>query len=157
MPVRITGAKNLTLHKFDAENSIDRKASQVRSRFATEGKHQLYADKRDEANRFLIVVDTGEEPIDEEFPYLVAETGISAATMIDLAHLWIFMNNAWKSVASVIEQITTEAKQRVRGATGPPEIQAIVDQTTAVLDAIGQKPPARPKQQFVPTIPRPPA
>lgn len=146
--MRITAGKNLALLRHEAELAVNLKAAGVRARFATRDKHQIYADKRDEANRFLVLVEMGMDPNDQDFPYLAAETGISAPTMIDLAHLWIFMDQSWKSIAASIEQISLSGKIRIRAAAGPAEIDQIVSQTSAILDAIGSGPPVRPKPQF---------
>jgi hypothetical protein len=145
---RITASKNSDLLRYEAEALVDQKAAEVRTRFATSDKHQIYADKRDEANRFLALVETGSEPDGESFPYLTAETGISAPTMIDLANLWLYMDNAWKSVASAIEQVSINGKMRIRDETGPLRISQIVSETTTVLDEIGNKPPVRPKTRL---------
>lgn len=145
MPPRITATKNLTVPRYDATARIDTKATSIRSRFATTDKYQIYADKRDEAVRFLSAVEEGTEPDESGYPYLLAETGITAATMIDLAYMWLAMDSAWKSVASLIEKITIEAKIRVREASSVAKITRIEAETAAILDALGDKPPDRPK------------
>src|SRR5690349_8260188 len=116
MPPRIIATKNLSVPIYDTETRIDKNATSVRSRFATTDKYQIYADKRNEAERFLAAVESGEEPDASGYPYLSAETGVTAATMIDLAYMWLAMDNAWKAVAALIENITIDAKIRVRQA-----------------------------------------
>jgi hypothetical protein len=76
---------------------------------------------------------------------LAAETGVTAATLIDLANLWIALDRSWKQVAATIESLTVGAKAAIRSARGPGAIDAIVTDTIAALDAIGDKPPDRPK------------
>jgi hypothetical protein len=58
------------------------------------------------------------------------------------------MDNAWKSVASAIEQVSINGKMRIRDETGPLRISQIVSETTTVLDEIGNKPPVRPKTRL---------
>lgn len=144
---RVRASKNLSLNRFEAESSIDRAADTVRTRFATPGKHQIYADKRNEAERYLTEAQSGELPNLAGFPYLSAETGITAETAADLAELWIFMDSQWKQVAALIEQITIGAKAQVRTAASQAEIDTIIATAAAYLDQIGERPPERPPQK----------
>lgn len=144
---RVRSSKNMPLRRHEAENAIDREADIVRTRFATPGKHQIYADKRNEAERYLYDAQQGTPPDLASYPYLSAETGISAETPVDLAELWIFMDSQWKHVAALIEQITITAKAQVRAAASQAEIDAIVAAAAAYLDQIGERPPERPPQK----------
>lgn len=149
--IRITANKNLPLLIHRGENEIDHAAAQVRLRFATADKHQIYADKRDEAKRFVQEMESGQEPDGADYPYLSAEIGTTAATMIDLAYMWLFMDGSWKKVSALIEEISIDAKIRVRNAGSAQEISMIVAETKAVLDAVGAPPPIPPKthQQII--------
>ena len=142
---RVQAAKNLPLRRYEAETAIDTAADGVRSRFATPNMHQIYADKRNEAERYVTALASGETPDLADYPYLSKEIGVTAATAEALAQLWLFMDSQWKQVAAVIEQIRVGSKAQVRTAGSAAEIAAIVAQTTATLDAIGDKPPQRPK------------
>ena len=154
--MRITATKNLPLLIHRGEQAIDQVASEVRARFATSDKHQIYSDKRNEAERFLDAIGSGDEPDAAQYPYLSAETGVSAATMLDLAYIWLSMDAAWKGVAALIEKITIDAKIRIRQGRNEAEIARISAQAVAVLDAIGTKPPRPPKGNpfLPPAIPR---
>lgn len=138
--------KNMALRRYEGETAIDTVANDVRARWATPGKHQIYADKRQEAERYLTELQSGTPPDLAQFPYLSAEIGISAETAADLAELWIYMDSQWKMVAALIEQISIGAKAQVKTAAGPDEIAAIVAASTAALDGIGDKPPQPPKK-----------
>ena len=153
---RITATKNMPLLRHRGEEAVDQVASQVRARFATSNKHQIYADKRQEAERFLNAVESGEEPDATQYPYLSAETGVSAATMLDLAYMWLSMDAAWKGVAALIEKIAIDAKIRIRQARNEAEITKIAAETATILTAIGTKPPEPPKADtlFPPVISR---
>jgi hypothetical protein len=143
--IRITAAKNVALDRREAEDAIDAAAAHVRARFAAPQKHQIYSDKRAEAIRYLDQVQSG-NPVDlSGFPYLAAETGLTADTPIDLAELWLWMDSVWKGAAAAIEQIALSAKAEVRASRDRATIQAIVTATAETLDAIGEKPPERPK------------
>lgn len=142
---RITAAKNVALDRREAEDAIDASAARVRARFAAPEKHQIYSDKRAEAVRYLEQAQGG-DPVDlSGFPYLAAETGLTADTPLDLAELWLWMDSVWRGAAAAIEQIALSAKAEVRASRDRAAIQAIVAATAETLDAIGEKPPERPK------------
>ncbi len=143
-PIRV--GKNMALRRYEGETAIDAVANDVRARWATPGKHQIYADKRMEAERYLAAAQAGELPDLALYPYLSAETGLTAATAADLAELWIYMDGLWKQVAALIEQISIGAKARVKVSASPDEIKAIVTEATEALDAIGDKPPQPPQK-----------
>jgi hypothetical protein len=138
--------KNMALRRYEGETAIDAVANDVRARWATPGKHQIYADKRQEAERYLTAAQGGTLPDLAQFPYLSAEIGVSAETAIDLAELWIYMDSQWKMVAALIEQISIGAKAQVKVAADPAEIRSIVAEATASLDGIGDKPPQPPNK-----------
>jgi hypothetical protein len=144
--IRITASKNLPLLRYRGTEAVDQAASEVRARFATATKHQIYADKRNEAERFLTAVESGTEPDASQYPYLSAETGLSAATMLDLAYMWLAMDAAWKGVAALIEQITIDAKIRISEANDEAAISSIAAETRSTLEALGQKPPSPPNR-----------
>lgn len=147
--IRITASKNTALLRYRGQVEIDQKANEVRARFATLEKYQIYADKREEAQRFLAEIDAGGEPDASGYPYLVAETGLSAATMIDLASMWVAMDASWKGVSALIEEITMGAKIRVGEALDQQAISEIVAEAQETLDVLGDKPPAPPKARQV--------
>lgn len=143
-------SKNLRLIRYEGENAIDAAADQVRARFATPNMHQIYSDKRDEAERYLAAA-ANEPPDLAGFPYLSAEVGITSEKPQDLAALWLYMDAQWKMVASTIEQIRIASKAQVRAANSAEDIDKIVAAATATLDQIGDKPPQRPPQKPLPT------
>ena len=146
MPLtRVRASKNLPLRHYEAETAIDNAADRVRARFATPNMHQIYSDKRNEPERYVTALAGGETPDLADYPYLSKEIGVTAPSAESLAQLWLFMDSQWKQVAAVIEQIRVGSKAQVRTATSADEIDAIVAQTTAILDTIGDKPPQRPK------------
>jgi hypothetical protein len=145
---RIIATKNVPLDRREAEDAIDAAAARVRARFAAPEKHQIYSDKRAEAVRYLEQAQGG-DPIDlSSFPYLSAEIGLTADTPIDLAELWLWMDSVWRGAAAAIEQIALAAKAEVRASRDRTAMQAIVATTAETLDAIGEKPPERPKSIF---------
>lgn len=141
---RIKATKNKDVWRYEGETKVDNKAASVRARFATPGKHQLYADKRDEAVRYLAAAKGQNVPNLADYPFLEAEVGVSAASPRDLAELWIAMDRTWKKVAAGIEKLTISAKIRIRSARSQAEIDSVISETSKALDAIGEKPPERP-------------
>lgn len=142
---RIKSGKNVDLLRHLGEVSVDAAAAEARSRFATMEKYQIYDDKRNEALRFMEAVEAGQQPNEADFPYLSAETGVSAATMLDLAYMWIYMDSTWKQVAALIEKISIDAKIRIREQNDHHQIDRISQRAAAVLDVLGEKPPSPPK------------
>lgn len=135
--------KNMALRRYEGEGAIDAAADSVRSRFATPNMHQIYSDKRNEAERYLTAA--ADEPPDlSDYPYLSAEVGITSETPQALAALWLYMDAQWKQVAAFIEQIRIASKAQVRAANSAAEIDQIVSSTRTLLDGIGDKPPQRP-------------
>ena len=75
---------------------IDEKAEEVRARFATPGKHVIYDKKLQEALKYIEAINSNKPPSDlKKFPYLRKEVGLTAPTPLELANLWISMNEAW--------------------------------------------------------------
>ena len=144
---RVVGRKSLDVPIFDGETAIDNKAREVRSRFATDGKHQVYSDKRDEAARYIAAeAEPGPAPRLDGYPYLAAEVGITAPTPLALANMWLQMDHQWKQVAALIESLSLDGKARIRTAKSKGEINRIVSETVTALDGIGEKPPERPQK-----------
>lgn len=139
---RIVGKKNMNLRSYKAEQAIEDKAAEVRARFATPGKHTIYAEKRTEAQRYIDAINSNKPPADlKNFPYLAREVGISAATPLDLANLWIMMDQAWSQVSPIIEEISIAGKSAAKSAKSQDEIDAIVKSAVDQLDAIGEPAP----------------
>jgi len=133
----------MVLRRYEGEGAIDAVSDTVRSRFATPNMHQIYSDKRNEAERYLAAA-AEEVPDLSDYPYLSAEVGITSETPQALAALWLFMDAQWKQVAATIEQIRIASKAQVRAASSTAEIEQIVSNTRTLLDGIGDKPPQRP-------------
>ena len=144
---RVVGRKSLELSIFEAKAAVDDKAREVRARFATDGKHQVYAEKRDEATRYIAAdAEPGPAPDLTDYPYLAAEVGITAPTPLALAQLWLEMDSQWRRVAATIESISLNAKSQIGSADSRAEMDAIAAAAVAALDGIGEKPPERPKK-----------
>lgn len=151
---RVTAAKNMALLRHEAATAIDAKADEVRARFATPGKHTIYDRKLREAERYLDALSHGNNlPSLNGYPYLRAETGLTAPGAEALARLWVAMSVQWETVSPAIEALALGAKAAVRAAGSKAAVDAAAAQATAALDAIGEKPPQRPDKPRAPFRP----
>ena len=156
MLTRVKASKNLALLRHEGAVRVDLISDAVRERFATSGKHQIYADKREEAERFLKRTNKNEIPAIEDYPYLVAESQIdpdvisNLNAMTALASAWIDTNKAWKRTAALIERISIRAKADIRNARGQSDIDSIVSAAATSLEAIGEPLPKRPNDKTHP-------
>jgi hypothetical protein len=122
---------------------IDEKADEVRARFATPGKHVIYDKKLQEAQRYIEAINSNKPPTDlKKFPYLRKEVGLTAPTPLELANLWIAMNESWDQVSPLIEEISLRGKYAVKSAKSQDEIDEILLNTLDQLDAIGEPKPS---------------
>jgi hypothetical protein len=142
----IIGRKNKELYWREAESVIDAKAQEVRGRFLSPGMDGVYVEKRDEAKAYLKAYTQSNLPSLAEYPYLAAETGLTAPTPKALAELWISRHNQSKVAGPFIEALRTAAKAQVRAARSQAAINEIVTQAVAQLDELGDRPPDRPRK-----------
>jgi hypothetical protein len=142
MMTRIHGRKNMGLRKSTATDKVDGKSEEVRARFATPGKHVIYDKKLQEALRYVEAIFSNKPPADlKKFPYLRKEVGLTAPTPLELANLWISMNESWDEVSPLIEEISLRGKYAIKSAKSQDEIDEIVLVTLDQLDAIGEPRP----------------
>ena len=64
--------------------------------------------------------------------------------MTTLANAWVNTSRDWKRMAALIERISIRAKADIRNARGQPDIDRIVSEATASLEALGDPLPTRP-------------
>jgi hypothetical protein len=142
-PTKIVGRKKMEVRQGIGTDKIDGKADEVRARFATPGKHVIYDKKLQEAQRYINAIDSNNPPTDlKKFPYLRKEVGLTAPTPLDLANLWITMNEAWDEVSPLIEEISLRGKYAVKSAKSQDEIDEILLSTLDQLDSIGEPKPS---------------
>jgi hypothetical protein len=133
----------MDLRRSKATDSVDGKSDEVRARFATPGKHVIYDKKLQEALKYVAAIDSNNPPQNlNKFPYLRKEVGLTAPTPLELANLWIAMNEAWDDVSPLIEEISLRGKYAIKSAKSQDEIDEIVLVTLDQLDAIGEPKPS---------------
>jgi len=142
-PTKIVGRKKMDFRRDIGATDIDRKADEVRARFATPGKHVIYDKKLQEAQRYIEAINSNRPPTDlKKFPYLRKEVGLTAPTPLELANLWIAMNDSWDEVSPLIEEISLRGKYAVKSAKSQDEIDEILLNTLDQLDSIGEPKPS---------------
>jgi hypothetical protein len=142
-PTKIVGRKRMDVRQGIGTDRIDEKADEIRARFATPGKHVIYDKKLQEAQRYIEAINSNKPPTDlKKFPYLRKEVGLTAPTPLELANLWISMNDAWDEVSPLIEEISLRGKYAVKSAKSQDEIDEILLNTLDQLDSIGEPKPS---------------
>jgi hypothetical protein len=132
----------MEFRRTKATDKVDGKSDEVRARFATPGKHVIYDKKLQEALRYVDAINSNKPPADlKKFPYLRKEVGLTAPTPLELANLWISLNDAWDEVSPLIEEISLRGKYAIKSAKSQDEIDEIVLVTLDQLDAIGEPRP----------------
>lgn len=86
------------------------------------GMQAAYQKKEAEAREYLAVA----APIEAQYPYLLAEVGVTAPTMRELAELIVAKATAWWAYGSSIETARLTAKKNLSSATTTGEIEAIM-------------------------------
>jgi hypothetical protein len=89
---------------------------------ASVGMQAAYQRKETEARAYLL----DPAPIEAHYPYLMAEVGITAPTMKELADIIVAKANAWWLYGSAIETARLTAKKALTSATTTGEIEALV-------------------------------
>lgn len=128
-------ANKLAQVEAESLQRIDRKASEVRNRFISEGVGQeaVYLNKYDEAKAYQ----AASTPTDSDYPYLIAEAQRRGMAVSDLAAEVITRRNNWTEPPGCqIEAERVGGKQDVRNADTADAKRAAADNAIANLDAI---------------------
>jgi hypothetical protein len=117
-----------------ARDRINRLAGEARRPFITDiaGQEMIYLGKEAEARAYL--ADPAPDPAD--YPMLMAEVGLTAATPGQLAQLWLQMGAIWRQVAAAIEGARMTALIAVDAAATESAIDAAVTGMTASMEAL---------------------
>lgn len=120
----IDGAAKLAGLRRTAIARVNARAGEVRGHFITiaAGQEMIYLGKEAEALRWL--ADPSPEP--ENYPFIAAEVGITAATPQALAELWRTMAVQWRVIGSQIEQARLGAVAAIETAISAAAIEAAV-------------------------------
>jgi hypothetical protein len=123
-----TGADDLADAVSAALTTIDAGAEAARQAFLTAGEGQLwtYQTKAAEAEAVLVLAAQGGPPEEGAYPYLSAEVGVTAPTLVDVAEVVSAAARTWHAAAATIEATRMAAKGAVRAATSAEGIPAIL-------------------------------
>lgn len=104
---------------------IDTAAESERLKYITPGAGQAltYRQKADEATRYL---STG-NPVDSDYPMLMASLGIEGDTLHKIAMLISTNNAKWLMIGAAIEQIRLATKYEIDRAQTPDEAMLIAE------------------------------
>jgi hypothetical protein len=117
-----------------ASSELKRAVAEKRQMFITSlpGQDGIYLEKRSEAIQYLAA---DPEPADlSDYPFLLAETGITAPTAYELSQLWLNLNALWIATAAGFEKVRMTAMYAFAEAQSVNEIETIM--TTAKADLI---------------------
>ncbi|WP_439137542.1 hypothetical protein [Roseicyclus sp.] len=106
---------------------------QRRLEFITDrpGQEMIYREKAGEAARYM-----AERPADlEEYPFLVAEIGITAPDAEALARLWLARARSWKVIGGQLEAIRQGALIAIAAATVPAGVDVALSEFDTVCAA----------------------
>ncbi|TCT35363.1 hypothetical protein [Martelella mediterranea] len=104
---------------------IDADAEDIRAKYITTGAGQAmaYLEKASQAKAYLAETD----PVDADYPLLVAEVGITGETVAEVATVIDTMQKQWVAICAQIEPIRIGAKEQIKVAETVAAAQAIYD------------------------------
>jgi hypothetical protein len=123
--------------RLNAAQVIDDLVTTARLRFVTQlpGQEAIYLAKEAEARAFVA---TMPEPDSlEDFPYLAAEVGITAATPRDLALIWLHKGAQFRGLGASTENLRMGARKALANAASPEAVVEVLNRLSADLDALG--------------------
>ncbi len=105
-------AVNLSRHKETMCSSVDNAAEALRNTVVSPGSAQAmtYIDKERQALAYL----ASENPVDSEYPALVAEIGINGDTARDVASTIAAYAAAWRTWNATVENVRLTAKKQIK-------------------------------------------
>lgn len=115
----------LDFTRAEALQTVDNSAGELRTALGSTGYGQesVYLVKENQARAYCSAV----SPIDAEYPMLLAEVGITADTVAEVANVICDMAETWRSFVTDIEAIRLMAKKQIKLASSIGEIENILD------------------------------
>lgn len=125
----------LATAKKSANNEIDIKAGQARSKYITSvpGQSETYTAKYEDAKAFVAA---GYPLNTTDYPWVKADSEAYGITPEQSANNIIALRNAWTNIGATVEKIRLGGKTQVNAATTVAEINTIVSQTVATLELV---------------------
>lgn len=130
----VAPAVNMNQVRASALEAVGSAISVARRAFVTDlpAQEMIYLAKEAEARAWLAAT----EPDLEDYPFLEAEAGLTAATPAALATLWLEMATQWRVIAAQIEAVRMTAISAITAAQTQAAVQAAITNLTASLTAI---------------------
>lgn len=137
-PTETSEGATIPLEQYQtyAVGIINHKISALRARYITAmpGQEMIYANKEAEAKAFLA---ESPEPTDlTPYPFIAAETGITAATPGELAALWVSMAATWRAAGAQLEALRMSTIVQVSAATTVDGARAALDTFNTTVSTI---------------------
>jgi hypothetical protein len=132
--VNSTDLETVEKIRITAASELKQAVAEKRQMFITSlpGQGGIYREKRVEATQYLAA---DPEPADlSDYPFLLAETGITAPTAYELSQLWLNLNTLGIATAAGFEKVRMTAMYAFAEAESVNEIETIM--TTAKADLI---------------------
>ena len=127
-----TGADGLRTWAIAA---VDQAAGRKRLQFITDspGQQAVYLAKEAEARAYVALVSPPADLAD--YPMIASEIGITGATALEVANVWIAMADQWRDTSAAIENARLTAKRDIAAAADRAAIRTALDQ---LHDALAQ-------------------
>lgn len=136
MRIQINGAARLTEEKLDGRNQINQTIDRARRMFITPiiGQEMIYLEKESEARRYIAA---NPEPITlTEYPFIAAETGVTADTPYEVAQLYLNLGSQWRAVGAALENIRQTQITAVDAATTISQVTTAVSTAQTSVDVL---------------------
>jgi hypothetical protein len=132
--VNSTDLETVEKIRITAASELKQAVAEKRQMFITSlpGQDGIYLEKRSEAIHYL-AADPAVIQL-SDYPFLLAETGITAPTAYELSQLWLNLNALWIATAASFEKVRMTAMYAFAEAQSVNEIETIM--TTAKADLI---------------------
>lgn len=116
---------DLQSYKIYLKRSIDNAAGMARKQWVSggEGQQMTYLAKEAEAKEYL----EAQNPVDTDYPMLLAEVGVTAATTLEVATVINTLAIGWRQTSGQIENVRLTAKQAISDASDYTSAQAVYD------------------------------
>jgi hypothetical protein len=123
--------------RLNAAQVIDDLVTAARLRFVTQlpGQEAIYLAKEAEARTYVATVPEPDSL--EDFPYLAGEVGITAATPRELALIWLQKGAQFRGLGAATENRRMAARKDLAEAQTVVEVNQILNDLSAALDALG--------------------
>lgn len=125
--------RSLAEARETAIKTLNKQIGIVRAKYITiiPGQESIYLAKENEAIRYI----ADATPNLADYPLIASEIGITATTAYELAQIWLFMADQWRTIAAALEAIRLTAKDSVTNAVDVAGVDTVLNNALAELSA----------------------